>query len=146
VARKTPSLRIALPAAIAALVLALAPSAVAAKGGGHGGSTGTGGGTISLALINSTDGLAHYGQKVTFAVSTTATTQPWVTLECFQGSLVYKASNGIFATSLNQIFTLSSLAWRGGAADCTAYLENWDSYAKRGAIQRLASTSFHVEP
>ena len=35
-------------------------------------------------------------------------------------------------------------AWQSGAADCTAALENWDSYSKNGRITVLASTSFHV--
>jgi len=142
--------RIAHAAQIGALALALAlvPAALAAKGGGGGGGpTGgtTSGGTISLVLLNSTDGLPHVGQKVTFNVSTTATTKPWVTLYCYQsGLLVYKGSNGIFPTSLMQVFTLASNSWSSGAADCTAWLQNWDGYSKRGTIVNLASTSFHV--
>jgi hypothetical protein len=143
--------RIAHAAPLVALVVALAvaaPVALAGKGGGgKGGNTGgTGTGTISLVLLNSTDGLAHFGQQVTFNVSTTSTTMPWVTLQCYQnGSLVYKMSNGIFATSLNQNFTLGPTpSWPGGAADCTAWLQNWDSYAKRGAIQNITSTGFHI--
>ena len=113
--------------------------------GGGGGTTTTGGGTISLVLLNSTDGLAHFNQKVTFNVSTSATQYPWVTLKCSQGgTLVYQASNGIFPTSLGQNFTLASGAWLGGDADCTATLENWDSYPK--SITALASMSFHVYP
>jgi hypothetical protein len=142
--------RIARTAQIGALVLALVlvPAALAAKGhggGGTSGGTGTGGGTISLVLLNSTDGLPHVGQKVTFNVSTTATSEPWVTLDCYQGgSLVYKASNGIFPASLNQVFALQSNSWTSGAADCTAWLQNWSGYSKRGTIQNLASMSFHV--
>jgi hypothetical protein len=111
-----------------------------------GGDTGGGsGGTISLVLLNSTDGLPHVGQLVTFDVSTTATSYPWVTLYCYQGgNLVYKGSNGIFPTSLDQIFTLASNSWTSGDADCTAWLQNWDDYAKHGWTQDLASTSFHV--
>jgi len=115
------------------------------SGGTTGGTTGGGGGTISLVLLNSTDGQAHFGQTVTFNVSTSATTMPWVTLKCTQGgTLVYQQSNGIFPTSLGQNFKLSSGAWVGGDADCTARLENWDSYPK--SITGLASTSFHVYP
>src|SRR5262245_53131838 len=69
VSRMTP--RIARTAQIAALVVALAlvPVALAAKGGGKPGGGGTtAGGTISLHLLSSTDGLAHVGQKVTFDV------------------------------------------------------------------------------
>jgi hypothetical protein len=144
-----PSLRLAV--VVAAMCLALAPGALAAKGGGGpkggGGKPSHGGtGTISLVLLDSTDGMAHYGQRVTFTVSTTSTAYPWVTVKCYQGGLVYQASNGIFATSLNQVFTLGPTTnWQGGAADCTAYLENWDSYSKNGSITTITSMAFHVD-
>jgi len=110
---------------------------------GGGGTTTTGGGTIELVLLNSTDGLAHVRQDVTFNVSTTATVAPFVTLRCYQnGTLVLKSSNGMFVTSLDQIFTLASNSWLSGAADCDATLENWDS----GGVVALASMSFHVYP
>src|SRR5438876_10602984 len=73
VTSKIPAARIALAAASLALALAPVPAALAGKpthGGGGGGTTTGGGGTISLVLLNSTDGLAHFGQKVTFDVST----------------------------------------------------------------------------
>src|ERR1700693_4862101 len=64
--------RCALIATVAAVCLALAPTALAAKGGGAGkGGGGTGGGSITLVLVNSTDGLAHWGAQVTFNISTT---------------------------------------------------------------------------
>jgi hypothetical protein len=141
VTRKTPSLRIALPVAIAALVFALAPTALAGKGGGgHAGSGGGGGGSITLSLLNSTDGLAHYGKQVTFNVS--ASFQPWVNLTCYQnGTLAYNAWAGFFPSyEYGQIFTLTSGWWTGGAADCTANLT--ESTAK-GLVTR-ATTTFHV--
>jgi hypothetical protein len=137
-------LRIAL-ALVSLVVLALVPSALAGKGrpgggGGHGGGGTTGGETIQLTPLNSTDGLPHYGQKVTFAVS--GLTQPWVVAKCWQnGVLVYEQANGIFATSLNQIFTLGPTPlWTGGAADCTAYLQDWST----SKHTTLATTNFHV--
>ena len=140
--------RIARTLQIAALVLALVlvPFAFAAKGNGGKPSSGGGTGTISLHLLNSTDGLAHVGQKVTFDVSTTATQYPWVTVDCYDasGAWVYHASNGIFPTSLNQVFTLASNTWMSGDANCTAWLQNWDNYSKHGTITNLASTTFHV--
>jgi hypothetical protein len=138
------STRLSLIAALIAVVLALVPTALA--GEGRNGKPGGGGGTMSLVLLNSTDGLPHFGQKVTFNVSTTATNYPWVTLKCYQsGGLVYEASNGIFATSLNQVFTLGPTpSWQSGNADCTAYLQDWDSYSKNGRIQTLTSMSFRV--
>ena len=142
---------------LAVLALALVPAAgLAAKGGtagkpggGGGGKPGgggsTSGGTIDLVLLNSTDGVPHYGQKVTFTVSTSATSYPYVTLKCYQGGLVYQASKGIFPTSLGQNFTLGPTPnWQGGEADCTATLEDWDSYSKNGSITPLASMTFHV--
>ena len=119
-----------------------------AGGSGGGGTTTTGGGSISLVLLDSTDGLAHFHQRVTFKVSTAATLYPWVTVKCSQnGVQVYDMSNGIFATSLNDIFTLGPAPnWTGGDADCTARLENWDSYYKNGSITGITSMSFHVYP
>ena len=123
--------------------------AVAAGGGsGGGGTTTPGGGTISLVLLNSTDGQAHFKQDVTFIVSTTATTYPWVTVRCYQGgTLVNKDSNAMFYGSLDEIFTLGPTgAWLGGDADCTATLENWDGYSKNGSIAAITSMSLHVYP
>jgi hypothetical protein len=140
--------RIAHAAWIAALAcaVALAPVGFAAKGGGGKPTSGSGTGTVNLDPLSSTDSLAHVGQKVTFDVYTTATQYPWVTVDCYDanGAWVYHASNGIFPTSLSQIFTLASNSWTSGEADCTAYLQNWDNYAKHGWITNLASTRFHV--
>ncbi len=76
--------------------------------------------------MNSTDGLPHYGQQVTFNVSTNATTQPNVSVDCYQnGALVYGAVAGFYAGypwPWTQVFTLSSPSWTGGAANCTAAL------------------------
>jgi len=139
--------RFAVIATVAAVCLALASTSVAAKsgtgggGGPHkGGGGGTsGGGSISLVLVNSTDGLAHWGQQVTFNVSTTATNQPWVVLKCYQnGGLVSEGWDGYFEGSLTgRNFTLASAAWTGGAGECTAWLET-PQWAP------LASTSFHA--
>jgi hypothetical protein len=125
------SARAALLAAIAALCLALAPVALAAKGGGggsSGGSTGSSSSSLSLVLLNSTDGLPHYGQQVTFNVSTTVTTRPYVTLECTQnGALVYSNQVGYYPDyPWVQYFTLASSYWTGGGASCTARLEYWN--------------------
>jgi hypothetical protein len=132
----------ALVVSVAAVCLALAPAALAAKGGaGHKGGGGgtTSGGSISLVVLNSTDGLPHSNGEVTFTVSTTATSEPWVELSCYQdGVSVYVGWKGFFERSLTtQVFTLASNGWTGGAADCTAWLET-----PKGA--KLVSTSFHV--
>jgi hypothetical protein len=131
--------RAVLLTALAAL-LALPASASAAKGSKspkpHGGTA-----TINLVLLDSTDGLPHYNQWVTFDIATTATTQPWVDLKCFQnGVLVSEEWNGFFDGSLTgRDFGLASPMWTGGAADCTAWVTNPD-------WTPLGSTSFHVYP
>ena len=97
----------------------------AGKGGGK-----NGGGNYRFALMMSTDingnGLPDWGDTVTFDVSTTESTEPHVDLTCSQnGVVVYGATTGYFATypwPWTQFMTLSSSAWRGGAADCTAEL------------------------
>jgi hypothetical protein len=126
--------------------LALVTSAVALAGGGKSTSS-----SISLVQTNTaavaaatSDG-PGYGDSVTFAVSTEATTQPFVHLRCFQDGGLVLESWQAWAYS-DRMFTLGgSPAWQGGAGDCTAYLENWDSYSRNGRTTRLASTSFHVE-
>lgn len=126
-------------AAVAALCLAAAPAALAGKGGRPKPPSGGGTGTVSLVLLDSTDGMAHYGQRVTFDVATTATTEPWVVLKCYQnGALVAQGKEGFFARSLDDgVFGLYAPSWTGGAADCTATLTT-----PQGAA--LGSTSFHV--
>jgi hypothetical protein len=145
--RKPTPAGVVLGGVVLVLSLALVPVGLA-KGKPPGGGTGGSGGTISLVMSNDVNGngLPNYMDTVTFAVSTTATTMPWVTVDCSQGgTLVYQASNGIFYTSLNQLFVLGeTTAWQGGAADCTAYLQNWDSYSKHHTVTNLASMSFSV--
>ena len=113
---------------------ATAVSAPAAKGGGGGrpkpgggGSTG-GSGSLSLRMVTDVNGngLPDWGDSVSFNVSTTATTQPNVSLTCSQsGTVVYGAEAGYYASypwPWTQVMTLSSSAWQGGAASCTARL------------------------
>ena len=128
--------------------LALVTSAVALAGpGGKHASTSS----ISLASTSATALAAaasegpSYGDQVTFDVSTDSTSQPFVHLKCSQnGSLVLESWQA-WAHS-NRMFTLGgSPAWQSGAGDCTAYLENWDSYSKNGRTSVLASTGFHVD-
>jgi len=137
---------LALVAATAALLLALAPVALAGKsgGGGKGGSGSVSGGSLNLVLVNSSDGLAHWGQTVTFDVSTTAS-QPYVTLTCLQnGVQVYSMTAGFYASyPFTRYYTLSSSAWKSGGADCTADLHYSTSGGKRVT---LATLSFPVYP
>lgn len=129
-------------------MLGASSPALAAKGGGGkppgGGSSSS---SVRLVLLDSTDGLPHYGQRVTFSVSTTATTRPFVRLNCYQnGGWLYSASAGYFADyPWSQDLILSSSAsggWSGGAADCDATLYSNDGRRSTD----LATIAFHVEP
>ncbi len=89
-------------------------------------SSGTNTSSLTLVLLNSTDGSPHYGQQITFKVSTTATTEPQVNLVCSQnGVVVYRAQTGYYAGypwPWTQTMTLFSYAWTSGGASCTATL------------------------
>lgn len=140
--------RIVHAAQICAVVLALSSvPALAAKGGRSGGG-GTSSSSISLAPLvydANGNGLPNYGDVVLFNISTTETTQPWVNVTCYRdGATIYNAWNGYFdgALNYNWNFGLSSGAWQGGAADCTAYLDKANG---RNGWTQLASMSFHVD-
>ncbi len=145
--------RPALVASIALVVLgiALTPAALAAKsapsgGGRHGGggSGTTGGGSLSLVMVTDLNGngTPNWGDTVTFNVSTTATTQPNVSLTCSQnGKVVYGAVSGFYVGypwPWTRYMTLSSTNWSGGAASCVAQLY----YISGTSTVNLASTSF----
>ena len=137
-------------AALAVAALTVAGSsgpALAAKGGagGKGGGKNSATGSFRLVLLDSTDGLAHYGQQVTFDVTSTAT-YPMVTLTCYQaGEWVTNQTVGFYpGWPWSRTFPLSSWKWTGGAADCDArlYSQNSDGSTQ----QTLATMTFHVEP
>jgi hypothetical protein len=128
------------------LGLVLVPAALAGKGANGGGGKPGGGGSssVSLVLLDSTDGLPHYGQQVTFAVSTTATDRPFVSLNCYQnGVWVYSDSAGFFPDyPWSKIFILAtSSTWTSGAGDCTATLYMTKD-GRRSTT--LATLNFHV--
>ena len=134
---------------VAVCLMAFVPVASAGKptsGGGKGGKPSAGTGTIALVLVDSTDGVPHWGQHVRFDVSTTATTEPHVSLQCSQGgTLVYSAQTGYYDSYPwpgTQTFTLSSSMWTSGAADCTARLY---SLSNTGSSSTLATMTVHVE-
>lgn len=130
--------------------LALVPTALAGKGAGGGKPSGGGGAGSSisgpvLVTDQNGNGAANWNDTVTFNVTTSATSQPFVDLTCFQnGALVLHGSAGFFSGALNSgyDFTLMSGSWSGGAASCTAALGMYGG--KRGTWQQLASTSFDV--
>ena len=100
--------------------------------------------TVNVVLLNSTDGTAHYGQKVTFNVATTVTDRPYVRLDCYQNLVwVYSQWAGFypdFSWPWMQTFPLSNSMWTSGAANCTATLYY---YGGRG-WKDIMSTKFQV--
>ena len=139
-------------AIIGLLIVALSASTVlAAKGGGKGGGGGGGGGkttnsSLSLVLLDSTDGFAHNGQRVAFDVSTTATDRPFVGVRCWQGAnWVLDAYTGYFESYMfDPWVTLDSPYWVDGVeASCTARLFYYDS---KGNQKVLATLDFPALP
>ena len=133
---------------IAVLVVGLvAGVAFAAKGGnGGGGKPGGGGGTIALVVLDGTDSVPNYMERVGFDVATTATDRPFVGVRCYQGSnFVMDGYTGYFETYMfDPWVTLGSPYWDAAApADCTARLFYYD---KRGNQKVLATTSFVAQP
>jgi hypothetical protein len=82
-----------------------------------------------------------YGSDITFNVTTTETDQPYVNVRCYQGTAFVYDGWGFFAGGAQPAFTLSSMYWTGGAADCTARLLYFD---KQGRQRTLASLDFQV--
>lgn len=134
-------------ASLAALVLALTAAASAGNGAGAKSSDSS----INLVVLSSGTSAfsatassgAHWGDFVTFDVSTSAS-EPYVTLMCSQNGVnVLSGSAGFFAAyGPGQVFGLSNTSWTGGAADCTADLH----YTKSsGRTVSLATTAFHVD-
>jgi hypothetical protein len=113
----------------------------------NGGGTKGGGSTSTLSVVNETapGTTPAFGQTVTFQVSTTATTKPYVGLKCTQNSVeVYSTSAGFFVGypwPWQQNMTLSSGAWTGGAASCVATLYY---YLGNGKFSTLATLDFAV--
>ena len=115
-------------AAATVTFLATASPAQAGKPSGGGKPPGGGGSTSSLQLVVLTggDSVPNWGEDVTFNVSTTATTQPYVDLVCSQGgTVVYSATSGFYASypwPWTQTMNLASQSWTGGSAACTGTL------------------------
>ena len=133
-------------ATAAALPASVTSPAWAARGGG-GKPTGDSGSTMTMELLNSTDGVVNHGDDVTFHVTTTATDMPYVGLRCYQdGAFVYDAYVGYFDGYMfeRNWFTLESPYWADGqASNCTARLFWFD---RRGNEKVLATSGFTVAP
>ena len=100
------------------------------KGGGKGGggTTSGGGGSLSVVMVvdSNSNGAPNWNDTITFNVSTTATTEPHVTLSCYQnGFQVLSTSAGFFdgyPWPASKNMRLSTSSWPSGAANCTAKL------------------------
>ncbi len=127
-------------------ILVLVSASASADAKGHRTNASVTGDSFSLVVLNSTDGLAHWGGQVTFTVSTTATTEPHVSLRCSQnGILVYATQTGFYAGYLwpwTQVMTLTSVAWTGGSADCVATLY----YFSGANVVSLGTLGFTASP
>jgi hypothetical protein len=151
--------RLAAAALEASLITALtfgliAGTAFAAKGGGgggggkggHGGGGATtgGSGTLTLRMVSDADGngAPNWGDTIRFDVSTSATTEPHVSLTCSQGgTVVYSANTGYYASypwPWTNDMSLASQSWTGGAASCTAVLQAYSGTS----VSTLGSLSF----
>jgi hypothetical protein len=142
---KPAAARIAFVAAFLALALAAVPVAFAGKpsgggGGGHkGGSGSSGSSTLTLKMVQDLngDGLPNFDDTISFNISTTATAYPYVSVRCYQnGVMVYSADAGFYPSYPwpgAQNMPLYSPSWTGGAASCTATLND-----------TLATLSFNV--
>ena len=127
----------------------IAGTALAAKGGkGGGGKPGSGGDTTSsltlrMVVDQSADGGPNWNDQVTFDTSTSATTRPWVLLNCYQsGAWVSTSTAGYFPEyPWAPNFTLASGGWTSGAADCIATLYMTTS---NGRSKNLATLTFAV--
>jgi hypothetical protein len=127
------------------LVLVVVPAALAERGGnGHGHHDGYGTLTVVMVADENGDSLPNWGDTITFDVSTTATDEPHVDVTCYQdGTLVYSAWTGYYDSypwPWTQNMTLSSQAWTGGAADCTATLSAYSG----SSVETLSTLDFLV--
>ena len=138
--------KIAMPAITAAVAVAVTVGALAPSATARGPrTTSDPNSVLELVVASGSDQVPNWGEDVTFKVSTTATSEPHVDLNCSQGGTnVYGATTGYYASypwPWTQVMTLSSTKWTGGAADCTATLYYFDG-RKRPVLKTLG---FHVD-
>jgi hypothetical protein len=129
---------------IATLVAGLVAGTVFAARGGAG-KPPSGGGSLSLTMVidRNGNGLPNWSDQIHFTIST-SNAYPVVSVQCYKsGTLVYADSRPYYWPNLWDDpgnFTLSSLAWSSGAADCRADLKGTSN---KGTVT-LGSTSFYV--
>ena len=101
-------------------------------------------GNSSITLNPQRASALQVGSQVTFTIATSRTSQPWVSVACYQSrALVYKQYHGMFAGYYTDaVFTLGPTTnWTSGGASCVATL----LYFSNGREHSLATTSFNVQ-
>lgn len=100
--------------------------------------------TLKLVCLDSTDGVPHYGQRITFEVSTDVTEYPYVSVACYKGETqVLSASAGYYPSYAwpdARIVPLATQVWTEGAAHAHATLY----HVQRGKVVSLATIEFEV--
>jgi hypothetical protein len=95
------------------------------------------------ALTTTSTSTPHFGDMVTFTISTTETSNPFVNLNCYQNGILVSVGWSAFSRGgTGQDFGLYSPSWQSGAADCEADL---GMLTKNERWKVLASMSFHVD-
>ena len=116
------------------------------KGGGKGGGSTGGGGSLSYFMVidNNGNGAPNWGDTISFNWSTSATSEPTITLVCSQNGVdVYGATAGFYDSypwPWKRNMGLWSGLWTSGAAQCTAKLH---PLGASGTV--LATQSFTVQ-
>jgi len=136
-----------LVAALGVRIFAIAPVALAGKGGGKG-AGGAGGNSAGSTTVTVTPGGPYtFGEPVwvtTNAPILPNNAGPWIELMCYSnGTLVGSGDHAGFSGGMgyNDPFYLGpTQSWSGGAADCTVTVFHQDSHK----FVTDASTTFHV--
>jgi hypothetical protein len=131
---------------IALLIVGLMAGTALAGGKGGGGKPGGGSGGVTVQVVTDANGngLANWADQVHFTV-TTSNTRPIVSLTCTQGgTVVYGDSHPYYWPNIwddTGVFTLSSLSWTSGAAECRAEAKGTST---NGRVVTLGSMIFQV--
>jgi len=125
-------------ASVIALALALAPVALAAKGGPKSNASTT-------PPLSLSGGPYNFGGTVSATTTVSADLMPWISMSCTQnGAVVGTATHAAFpgGSYFGSPFDLGpSMSWTGGAADCTFSVVHLTS----GKLVTDASTTLHVD-
>jgi peptidoglycan/LPS O-acetylase OafA/YrhL len=125
-------------ASVVMLALALAPAALAAKGGPKTNAA-------TAAAISLSAGPYNFGGTVSVTTGVSPDLMPWVSMSCTQnGAVVGTATHAGFAggSYYGTPFNLGpSMSWTGGAADCTFSVVHLSG----GKVVTDASAAIHVD-